>query len=355
MSADYLSERWSDLVRDEVFVNARADDRPLLILLGGQPGAGKTRAGDEMARHADHQVTRLIGDDYRQFHPDYPAVLAREPLAMPDVTAQAAGEWLRLAVDHAIENRYSILIEGTWRNAEVPLKTIELAAAHGYEVHAVAVGVQPEVSRLSTLERYYRDVDQGEQARWTPGAAHEEAVAAIGDTAERLGASPHVEACAVVTRDGEQTFVDGCINSSYPGEVRGLALKGALLEQMEAPLPPDQAQVWLRQCGELHAAHERHTLDHPDAQQVWQRILEHDHPRVVRAAGDAGEAAGLGGVGEVSAAPSASPTRGARGRSPGISPASSTAPRGTHSKYAPGGPHAPGAGLPRQSPPGFTR
>lgn len=99
------------------------------------------------------QVLRLIGDDYRRFHPDYSEVLEHEPLAMPDVTAQAAGEWLRLAVDHALENRYSILIEGTWRNADVPLTTVELAAGHGYQVHAVAVGVQPAVSRLVTLER----------------------------------------------------------------------------------------------------------------------------------------------------------------------------------------------------------
>lgn len=61
LGEDELRAIWERDIRPRVFAHAAPVDRPITILLGGQPGAGKSR------------------------------------------TAEAAGRWIQMCVDHARE------------------------------------------------------------------------------------------------------------------------------------------------------------------------------------------------------------------------------------------------------------
>jgi len=117
-----------------VFRRAMAPEPPIEVLLGGQPGAGKTRATALVAKelYPDAGVTPIVGDDFRQFHPDYRRTLREDPLRTPEVTAAAVGRWVQMSVEHAVEHRFPVLVEGTWRNAGVPLRAAEMAQGAGY-------------------------------------------------------------------------------------------------------------------------------------------------------------------------------------------------------------------------------
>ncbi|RYG75874.1 hypothetical protein EU513_15065 [Yimella sp. RIT 621] len=82
--------------------------------------------------HPQERFFAVEGDSFRQHHPAYRSLLARDPLRMPHATAQAAGRWTARAIEYGYEQRASMLVEGTWRNASVPMGAIEQAAEHGY-------------------------------------------------------------------------------------------------------------------------------------------------------------------------------------------------------------------------------
>ncbi|HUH68975.1 MAG TPA: zeta toxin family protein [Mycobacterium sp.] len=44
---------------------------PLLILVGAQPGAGKSRAGAAARQRSKQHMVEIIGDDLRPYHPDF--------------------------------------------------------------------------------------------------------------------------------------------------------------------------------------------------------------------------------------------------------------------------------------------
>lgn len=92
-----LRRHFDERVRDFVFSGYAPQDRPVLILVGGQPAAGKSQAmaGAEQ-RHAGSQLVPLTGDELRAFHPRYAELLADHPLLFPNATGQASGAWVRM-------------------------------------------------------------------------------------------------------------------------------------------------------------------------------------------------------------------------------------------------------------------
>lgn len=189
-------------------------DSPVTVFLGGQPGAGKTRAADRLTASYDGLVP-IVGDELRVFHPDYSDLVHENPLKMPEVTAQASGRWIQMCVDYAVDNRVSSLIEGTWRNPRVVLDAAEVAVGAGRSTHAVVVAVPSVVSQMSTLGRFYSDRAMGSAARWTAQAAHDVAVGALRGSIDDIARDVAVGEFSVTDRSGEILF-----HGDRPGEQR---------------------------------------------------------------------------------------------------------------------------------------
>lgn len=95
------------------------------MCVGGQPGAGKTAVVDGSGQ--THKGSVIInGDNLRRFHPAYEYTMATNPLAMPEVTAQAIGEWVVMGSRWLREQRISAVVESTLRQKDFLLE--ELAA-----------------------------------------------------------------------------------------------------------------------------------------------------------------------------------------------------------------------------------
>lgn len=175
---------------------------PITVFLGGQPAAGKTRAQRRLTGIYDGLLAPIIGDDFRRYHPDYERLLSEAPLDMPDATAKAAGYWTGRAVACADEKRASCIIEGTWRNAATVLDEAGRARRLNRGTHAVVLAVPPVLSRLGLLYRFYRDLDAGGQARWTPPKAHEGTVAALPSNVRTIATSGLFDRLSVMDRSG---------------------------------------------------------------------------------------------------------------------------------------------------------
>lgn len=198
---------WRDDIRPIIDAAERSDD-PCTVFVGGQPGAGKTRA-TRLVRISglhDGSLLPVNGDDLRQYHPDYNRLCDEDPLAMPERTAKASAAWIRMTMEYVDENRIPAIVEGTWRNAATVLDEAANAKRAGRSTHAVVLAVPPVLSRIAILERYYRDRSAGLPARWTPASAHENAVANLPATVRAVATSPLIDRFTVISRDGEVLF-----------------------------------------------------------------------------------------------------------------------------------------------------
>ena len=147
----------------------------VLLSVGAQPGAGKTRAIEEVraAFYPNHDLAPVIGDDLRAYHPDY-ARLVRDPdpLAMPAATADLSGWLVGQALDWAAEHGHSVLVEGTLRRPGTTLSTLERFHSAGAITHLVVLGVPEAVSWIGCLDRYLTSLarDGGRQVDSSRGS-----------------------------------------------------------------------------------------------------------------------------------------------------------------------------------------
>ncbi|MGW9114782.1 zeta toxin family protein [Microbacterium sp. NPDC055683] len=246
---------------------------PALVYTGGQPGAGKSRA-NERAAQARPSLVPVIGDDLRQFHPDYARLMRENPLAMPDVTAQASGRWIGMSAEYLRERRADVLIETTLRSPEAMASTIASFREAGYVVELRVVAVPHEVSRLSIVERYTGQVEATGAGRWTPAAAHDEAYARAVATAERLVAAGAVDRFVIEDRSGVVEFDRSYFGIRDDGLQRAGREAGAAFEQARGvdQLTPETARSWVELARlQIERVRERGQRD-PDLLATVERI-----------------------------------------------------------------------------------
>ncbi len=121
MSDDELDRIWRRRILPGTETMAVPCAEPVTVFLGGQPAAGKTRAQRRVVDLYGGGMMPIVGDDFRQYHPDYVRLVRDDPVGMPDTTARAAGHWTGMAVAYADAHDVSCIIEGTWRNRDTVL------------------------------------------------------------------------------------------------------------------------------------------------------------------------------------------------------------------------------------------
>lgn len=233
-----LRDRFEERVRDFVFSGYSPQMEPVLVLLGGQPAAGKSQAmAAAEHRHAGRQLVPLTGDELRAFHLQYQELLDEQPLLFPNATAQASGAWVRMSIEHARTHRYSLMLEGVFRNPEMTVATAEEFATIGHRVELVGLGVRAERSRLDSLHRY---LDAG---RWTPPTAHDGSYQMMPETIAAAEASLAVQRITLTDRTGAELYVNERLNDGrWSREPAGAEALHAIRTRL---FPPDEVAGWL--------------------------------------------------------------------------------------------------------------
>ena len=79
-------------------------------------------------------IAFISGDDYRKDHPYFIELQAQYGDDAVLHTQQFAGKMTEALIDDLSLSRYHLIIEGTLRTTDVPLRTHDLLAARGYDV-----------------------------------------------------------------------------------------------------------------------------------------------------------------------------------------------------------------------------
>lgn len=283
-SEAWLKQIFELAVRDTLFPQA-AIGAPLLVLLGGQPAAGKTRA-QEATLAAHPELVSVTGDDLRQYHPDYYELCVSDPVGMPAATAPVSGGLVQLALDYAVEHRYPVLLEGTFRDPDMVCGTAERFAAAGYRVEVVAVATPALVSRLGAEKRYL-GADHPALARWTPPEAHEVALAGSSRVVATLEASGVVSQMQVHSR--EQLLYENARDGSgeWAAEPQGAAV---LLAEQNRLLDSARAVEWLLDYDRLFEIAQDREGYLGESTILAYRLLQQDAARLLESLTQAGGA-----------------------------------------------------------------
>ena len=159
-------------------------ENPKVFLLGGQPGAGKS--GLENMINIKNEYISISGDDYRKFHPLYDQLNKIYGKEASKYTQQWAGEMVEHLVKEAKKEKWNIILEGTLRTLELPIKEAKGFKENGYSVELYVVAVKPEKSYLGTLQRYEDMIVKGRIPRMTPKEHHDLVVNNIGNNLEAI-------------------------------------------------------------------------------------------------------------------------------------------------------------------------
>ena len=159
-----------------------SQENPKAFLLGGQPGAGKSAL--ENMINIENKYVSISGDDYRKFHPLYDKLNKIYGKDASKYTQKWSGEMVEYLLKEARKEKWNVILEGTLRKAELPIREAKDFKENGYSVELWVVAVKPEKSYLATLQRYEEMIVRCRIPRMTPKEHHDLVVNNIGDNLE---------------------------------------------------------------------------------------------------------------------------------------------------------------------------
>ena len=208
-------ERVFQKLNEEMLATSLPADNPRIVILGGQPGAGKSILA-EIAKNQFFKglsVAIINGDEYRDAHPHRNEILHLNDRRYTENTDPDVREWTRKVLDSAIRNRRNIIFEGTMRNQEPLMSTIVRLNEEGYRIDVFVMAVNASTSRLGAQERYEAQKELVGYGRWTSIKSHDEAAQNLANTVAAIEAISPIDSLSVFNRNKE------CLYTSDYAEV----------------------------------------------------------------------------------------------------------------------------------------
>lgn len=208
LSPDEHERIFREEIVPELTAGLRGADRPAAVVLGGQPGAGKSAMQSVAEKGFDSRggALAIVGDDLRAYHPEYRALLRENDKTAAYNTDRDSGHWVEKLIAYAKEQRFNLVIEGTMRVPEKVAQTLTDLRGAGYTVEARVIAVNERLSTLGIHQRYEKMVADRGHGRFTVPASHEAAYRAMPGTLEMIERERLADRVAVYGRGGVQLY-----------------------------------------------------------------------------------------------------------------------------------------------------
>lgn len=204
-------------IAPDMFAGAHASPNPIAVLFGGQPGAGKSASVDRVVSkfsvHGD--IVPIIGDDLRGYHPIYSRLLRDDDKTAAFYTDKDIGGWIEKAIFLAIQKRVNVVIEGTMRDMEKVLATIEMLRIAAYRIEVRVLAVAHRLSLQGIFQRYEHQKFDRNYGRMTTREAHDAAYNGLLTTVQAIEQRNVADVIGVFRRGGESIYTNTCTNGRW--------------------------------------------------------------------------------------------------------------------------------------------
>lgn len=176
------------------------ENYPLATLIGGQPGSGKS----ELTKYIKSQNENTIaidGDYIREFHPHLEEIVKEYGMEYPKVTQPFVNRAVEQLIDDLSRDKYNLIIEGTLRDINVPIKTARMLDERDYLVELYIVATNKELSWQSTIERGDNMEDSGKIPRYVDKEHHDRIAETLPETVRNLVNEESIYNIVIMRRD----------------------------------------------------------------------------------------------------------------------------------------------------------
>lgn len=203
-----------EIIQELAFDGTTQQEFPQAIILGGQPGAGKSGILD-ISYHGflGHDVVKINGDDFRQFHPDIDQIIGFDESNMASYTDPDVRVWTKRLFDTAIESKRNVIFEGTMRESGAITNTMKRLMDEGYKVTARIIAVHKRQSVAGIFQRFESQKEDNGHGRMAPLSVHDQAYQGLLNTVDYIEKNKLADKIQIYNRAGEviheATLIDG--------------------------------------------------------------------------------------------------------------------------------------------------
>ncbi|MGW1619940.1 zeta toxin family protein [Streptomyces sp. NPDC002172] len=184
-------------------------DRPVVVVVAGQPGAGKTRIADLVQAVLDHRggAVRIGRDLYKLFHRQYADALAADvrtagALVRPDTVRWQAG-----VEAHVREMGFDAVVESALADPDDFRASSGAYRAAGHRIEVVAVATPEALSQLGIVDRFLTEASDG-GGRYVSWDNHDRCAKNLLTTLAVIEAERLADRVTVVRRDGTLLYAN---------------------------------------------------------------------------------------------------------------------------------------------------
>jgi len=154
----HLNDKQNEAIGKIIIENFTAGvtpvESPVAIILGGQPGSGKSELITQAQALTGKNAVICNADDYRDYHPKSDEIKAKYEEFYPDLTVKYSQPWNNLLKGYCEENRLNFILETTFSSGQAMNNTIRELKAKGYAVYLMVLSVNKRLSFLGTRLRF---------------------------------------------------------------------------------------------------------------------------------------------------------------------------------------------------------
>ncbi len=212
-------------IEEHHFRGTTPQDKPRAIILGGQPGAGKS--GLLEASKQDFpggNVVAINGDELRYYHPQYREIQKADERHFAELTDPHARRWTKQLFDCAIETRRNILFEGTMREAGPITQTMARLKLVGYQITARIIAASEHDSVAGIFRRYEEQKAAKGFGRWSNLKAHNDAYVGVPVTVGLIEAQSFADHVEVYNRRGALLYTNALEHGNWSVAPQGRAI-----------------------------------------------------------------------------------------------------------------------------------
>lgn len=220
---------------------AKVPQQPTAVILGGQPGAGKT--GVQTASMAELErrgaTIAVVGDDLCAFHPKFSALQRTDLATSSQHTDHDAGVWFGKLLTESASRGINTVIETTMRQPENATFIMDRPQRVGYRVEARVLAVNDRVSWQGVNERFEGMLRAGQGGRIPPREVHDAAVSGMVETIRQIEERKLADRILVQKRDGSTVYENARNGGEWqqpPGAAQAVA------EERQRPLTAEEAR-----------------------------------------------------------------------------------------------------------------
>lgn len=216
-----------EMIKHRVTRGISGAKNPVTIVLGGQPGAGKSGIYNLARERFNGNIVELDCDKFREFHPD-----AKELAKNPDTYGEKTNPFVSAVVDCVAEELselgYNMIIESPMKLTNTAFWLHEMLTPKGYSVEAHVMATPKEVSWSGVISRYEEQLANGELARIVPKEFHDYVTEHITDALSEIYKSGKMSNIIVMDRaktimydmsktpeKNPSSLIDNIINKGY--------------------------------------------------------------------------------------------------------------------------------------------